>query len=380
MPISPSSRYALPRRQRGAALILITIAAVALIGMAGLALDMGLAFATKSRLQNALDAAALSGAKVLNDFKSTSLATDAAEADFRSNMGDDELELQIQFSPTLQPFTPGGANPRYVRVAYTELPVAMRLARVLPGVGDTLDVAGSAVAGPSPLGGRICGAIPVALCGTGTDTDCSDGSCFGYSTNINQDLTIKGGDKKIEAGNYGLVELTCGSGASCIRKGMAGGENFCFEDGGTVTTEPGVSGGPVSQGLNTRFGIFSGPTKGEEARYPPDVVTATGIYYDGYLDRLENGPYNYPEPQGRPQRRVVLIPVMDCTDKISGRKEVALLGSMCLFLTRPSNNQGDVFGQPVPTCEASGSTPGEPDPNSNVYKIILFRDFASIES
>ena len=75
------------RRQRGIALILVTVGALALIGMAGLALDLGVTYIAKSRVQNALDAAALRGAKVLNKTRSASLATTAAQADFAANMG-----------------------------------------------------------------------------------------------------------------------------------------------------------------------------------------------------------------------------------------------------------------------------------------------------
>ncbi|MFP5305808.1 MAG: TadE/TadG family type IV pilus assembly protein, partial [Gammaproteobacteria bacterium] len=81
------NRCSLHRRQSGIALILVTIGALALLGMAGLALDMGMAYIAKSRLQNAVDAAALDGAKVLNDTGSVSAATTAALATFSTNLG-----------------------------------------------------------------------------------------------------------------------------------------------------------------------------------------------------------------------------------------------------------------------------------------------------
>ena len=120
------------RRQRGIALILVTVGALALIGMAGLALDLGVTYIAKSRLQNALDAAALRGAKVLNKTRSASLATTAAQADFAANMGGISVTATVEMSPTLQPFVNGGVNLRFVRVSVAALPITLRLAQALP--------------------------------------------------------------------------------------------------------------------------------------------------------------------------------------------------------------------------------------------------------
>lgn len=378
---TPTLRMGSRRGQRGIALILVTVGAVALIGMAGLALDMGLAFIAKSRLQNALDAAALSGAKVLNDYGSTALASDAAQADFAVNMGAMTASATVEFSPTLAPFV-AGADPRFVRVSVATLPLTLRLAQVLPGVGSTFDVSGSAIAGPAPLGTRICGALPVALCGTGTDTNCmDDGQCFGYAAGPEDELEVKGDNTSLSSGNYGLVELSCGTGASCIRKGMAGGEEVCFELGGTIRTEPGVKSGPTSQGLDTRFGIYAGPVT--PAKYPPDVVTTHDpvIFHTEYANRLDGGPYDHPPPEGRPNRRVVALPVIDCTVPINGSQNVPLLGGACFFLTRPvRESDGAIFGQLIERCEANGSVAEDPDEDSPFYDIRLFRDFASNQS
>ena len=55
-----------PRRQEGSVSVLMVIALAAMAMMAALALDGGHMMLNKTRLQNAVDAAALSGAKTLS--------------------------------------------------------------------------------------------------------------------------------------------------------------------------------------------------------------------------------------------------------------------------------------------------------------------------
>lgn len=57
---------ATPRRQEGSVSVLMVIALAAILMVAGLTLDMGHMLLNKTRLQNAVDAAALSGAKTLS--------------------------------------------------------------------------------------------------------------------------------------------------------------------------------------------------------------------------------------------------------------------------------------------------------------------------
>jgi len=54
----------LRHRQQGIALVLFAIGLVVIIGIAGMALDLGRVMLDDTRIQNAMDACALSGAKV----------------------------------------------------------------------------------------------------------------------------------------------------------------------------------------------------------------------------------------------------------------------------------------------------------------------------
>lgn len=359
-------------RQRGVALVLFTIGTLAIVAVAGLALDMGLAYLARSRLQNALDAAALSGAKSLNIHSNPSLAVAAANAAYALNQSGlvDTVTPVVELSPTLSPFNPGGLNPKFVRVTVSAMPSPLNFARVLPGMGDFINVGGVAVAGPIPLG-TICNAIPLALCGTAGDDDCSDGACFGLGPG---EMEIKGDNTSLGPGNYGLVVLGC-SGANCVRENMAGSGDFCFSETGTVTTEPGASAGPTAQGLNTRFAMYQGPVT--EAEFPGDVVTRylPPLTYALYKIALGTpAAWDNPPPQGVAERRVAVSPIIDCDPPINGRRNVAVLGAACVFLTKPvSSGNGTVYAEIAPGCMASGSVPETPG-ESSAYTIVLYQD------
>ena len=107
--------------QRGVVVPIVVIGLLALLAVAGLALDGSHALANKTRMQNAADAAALAAAKVLDETDGdTVLATAAANSLFSINassagnheMNDaysaGDISLEVQYSLTLNPsFVPG---------------------------------------------------------------------------------------------------------------------------------------------------------------------------------------------------------------------------------------------------------------------------------
>jgi Flp pilus assembly protein TadG len=390
----------MPKQQRGIAMVLYTVGMVAIIGMAGLALDMGHAFLNKTRLQNALDAGALSGAVTLNDGLGVAAAQAAALATFNQHLtgelgaADPALVPTVQFSVTLVPFVPGALDPdapKFVRLIVADFSMNVWLAYILPGVGNTLTLGGSAVAGPRPLGsppdGEVCDLAPFVLCagtapGGGYDTNCDDGGCFGYSTAGETILKTGAGssDWEVGPGNFQLLQLNCQNGADCLRENLAGKYPGCIIHGDSVTTEPGGNVGPVTQGFNTRFGDYAGPMRDSQAAYPPDVVVTENILYDTYLERLNNGPYDYlpigqEGGQGVPMRRVLAVTFGDCTSTVEGRGEVPVVGIGCFFMTRKAVQSGhqEVYGQLVGNCLASGDVEENPGP-STAYMIVLYKD------
>ena len=426
-----SGRVRGPARQRGAVLVLVAVGMLAIIGMAGLALQSGHLFVNKTHLQNALDAAALSAAKTLNNDGTVAQAGVAGQEAFEKHRApatgnstflerevrNASYTLAFQFSATLDPFTPGATETddppaTFVRASATDFTMDTWLANVLPGVGAQQDIGGTAVAGPAPIdttpGNRVCDIAPIMMCGdtADTDTDCSDGACFGYHPAANEEISLKthsgnyNGTWEVGPGNYQLIRLDC-PGGDCVRENLAGGYSGCLEGNTTVPTQPGNQVGPVAQGFNTRFGIYQGGMSSTD--YSPDTVTysqpagadtnpdpAIGtctFCYDDYVNRQNNEQYDHqpmPDGDGVPERRVMAVPIGNCTGTTNGQGEVAVLGLGCFFMTRPTSHAGntqEIFGQLVGDCQADGPIATTPPPAGGLlYKIVLYKDPDSRDS
>jgi hypothetical protein len=425
-------------KQRGAVMIIVVIGMVALLAMAGLALDSSHAMLNKTRLQNSVDAAALSGAKQLDLSGDTGEATTAAINAFNANgsaagngelgnsIASGDINLEIQFSETLNPFIPGTVPAEYIRVRARNFRLPAWFTNVV-GLSEKV-VAASAVAGPSPTIDTACNIAPMMVCGD----PAAGGPYWGYEEGKpdvlkmsdpmgNADPTC--GDS-VGPGNFQLIRLGDNTGAADLRLAMAGGYDGCAGEGDSVQTEPGNTVGPVYQGLNTRFGVYDGSMKGTEAIYPPDVITAQPpqpLSYDNdaYTDPVtgeavdeqacpsikQSGvpiesdadlTYNYDdyttamlaknfdEPLlGQYLRREVAIPIGDCTGTTNGAGEVPILGFACFFLLQEAGGSGNdsyVFGQFIRDCNAAGIPGPDPGDAPGLYLIQLYKDPDSPEA
>ncbi len=407
-------------RQRGAVMILFVIGMVAIIGIAGLALDGGHAMLSKTRLQNTIDAAALSAAKTLDETADQGLAQAAALAMFADNAagaGNKELNdayssgsltVTVEFSSTLNPFVPGTAPAAYVRVRGLNFTLPVWFSRIV-GIMDKR-VAASAVAGPSPTINEACNIMPMMVCG---DPD-QPNNYWGYEVGEPDVLkTSSGGSSEVGPGNFQLIRLGNNTGGADIRTAMAGGFDDCAALGDVIETEPGNTVGPVVQGLNTRFGSYAGPMNGTQSQYPPDVVTSQpdppldydsdtdeilqngapvsdanpmSYEYDDYAADVGAGNYNYqpaPAGPGRFQRREAPVAVGDCSGTTNGQGQVPLLGFLCFFLLQEASQKGNeswVFGQFIDDCRTGGMPGPAPTTIPGPYIIQLYRDYGSTDS
>ena len=408
--------------QRGVAMPMVVVGLVAMLAIAGLALDSSHAFVNKTRLQNTADSAALAAAKVYDESSGDiALATAAANSLFGINTngtGNTEIDaaydagdisVSVQFSPTLNPFSPSGVGP-YVRVSATGFDMVTGLSAVI-GIND-MNIQASAVSGPSPTIDNACNIAPLLACANDVNAP-----YFGFDPDALMVLKPSPGDHDdVGPGNYKLLRLACPGGA-CVREAMAGTYDACATTGETVDTEPGVTAGPTSQGFNTRFGQYAGPVSSSD--YPPDLVTAavspeldtyedpnTGadiitsgnngpvvttagelnMNYNEYVNRTGNpGQHDFPaggSPGGVSGRRILALPVADCTGDETGQSTINVEGFACFFMLQPIGGGQDknIFGQFVENCLAGG-TPG-PNPGSGPgpYIIQLYKDSGSGDS
>ena len=394
-------------------MVFVVCGLLALLLMAGLALDVGHATLNKARLQNATDAAALSAAKMLDSTRNTILASTAALTAFGNNAnasGDQELaaayangagsvRVAVQYSATLPPFVAGSPTGPYVRVVATGFTRPTWLAS-LAGIRQ-MTVTATAVAGPSPTINTACDIVPLLVCGTPGVAN------FGYT--IDQPWVLKqsapGSPSEVGPGNFQLIQLG-GSGANVVRQNLAGTYSACASTGNTVQTQPGNETGPTAQGLNTRFGDYTGPMGGTESQYPPDVITTQQspaltvggsgppypvvgnitFGYEQYQAQLQaGGPYNYaPTPgPGVVGRRILQVPVGNCSGTAGGSTTVPVIGFACFFLLQEETQKGNssyILGEFEGNCTVNGVPGPAPTTGPGPYIIQLYHDPGSGDS
>jgi len=166
MPNKPIPTSDRTRDQRGIVLIVLAAAAAALLGAAGLALDLGRFYVVKAELQNFTDASSISAAHQL-DGTTAGLAAAADEVAVDPNrwaFGTQSVSSYVvEFALAADgPFVaaPGvAAGYRYVRVTASASP-NNTFARILPGVGATTLVRASSVAGQVAVTGLGDGVLP----------------------------------------------------------------------------------------------------------------------------------------------------------------------------------------------------------------------------
>jgi hypothetical protein len=385
----PRSRLSVAARQRGIILPLTAVSLFTLVGIAALAVDFGHLFLNKTRLQSAVDAAALSGAKELDLTDDILAARQAATTAFLRNMlgpGNRELrdafwglQTTVQFSATVNPFVPGSLDGPYIRFAVDGFDMDSAFASIF-GM-DELTANASAVAGPTPTMGEVCNIAPVVVCG-----DPNGGEVFGYQYGDAALLKAAApGDKDIGPGNFHLIRLEDASGADDVRDAMAGVGQRCIRAGDPIPTEPGNKVGPIVDGVDARFNQcdFNGTTC-TDWDIRPDMVSTPDLSHQEYEQAYASGAFTNPDPIGAPERRVIVVPFGHCTADANGQDEVAFLGFGCFFLTHPMTQKGNeafLNGEFIQGCGSEAGIAGPvPNSGSGPYKIVLYKDTMSPDS
>ncbi|MGR5175082.1 pilus assembly protein TadG-related protein [Vibrio parahaemolyticus] len=393
------------QRQGGITTILITLLLLVFLFFTALAVDVNHALVNKSRLQNGVDAAALAAAVKVSAGESDAVAEATALSTLTSMFtadGNSEISLpaesiSITFSNDPQNFsgTYDSSADTYVRVALTDVPLTSYF---LHYFDIDKESGASAVAGPSSTLIYACNIVPIAVCAD-TVSGANDFLGFEYKT-IHELKVADQNSSEMGPGNYQLLDF--GSGAATVRTALAGGYEGCVDISNNVDTKPGNTVGPVGQGLNTRFGVYAGGGV-SAADYPPDIYVeepgslastdADGnvVYNDTwmYADYLAesascDGSASGSCTAGEAGRRILPIPMVDCTGAGGGATSLPVTAVGCFFLIQkaPANNgtQDGVYGEFIEDCTVKNGSTGITPNAEGIFKIQLYRDPLSGES
>jgi len=405
-------------KQQGATMMLTLVFMIGMLGIIGFAIDTGHILVNKTRLQNALDATALSAAITLNGPSNNSKAESVAagietfEA-FKALQGNNELagvtltEANFLFSDNVSQFLSGvGGTPNFVRVSSNALQVNSFFIQVITKNASE-SVGAISTAGPM---GENCNIVPFVLCAGDLDPDteniqmdknCQDDTngdgfkdCYGY--NLNEEFGIHKREDcskvpaaeydaciatNVEAGNFELLAVADSASGSDIRDSIAGEIDACTASEAELGLAPGFKVGPVSQGIDLRISR--------------DTVT-TAYSAEEYFNPLHNAEDAYIEDQKTPDNlggikdlRIMAIPIGNCDDIQAGRTSIKAatdteesVARMCVLAKRPPEKppENTIFIEILETCSGFGKT----DPNNPViygpFKIVLFKSENSKDS
>lgn len=423
-------------KQRGLVAIFVTVAFLFLMGIAALSIDINHAFMNKSKLQNAVDAAALAGATMADDgaeqadiehaiketlTKTVQFAGNSGFSDMLSVTEDENGNVSnayLSISYSNDPRDSDAVNwtstlpvgDVYIRVALDDYPIHNFIVQLF---GLEKNISASAVAGRS-TSANPCNIVPLAVCSAGETVQDDDGNIetfFGYE--IGRVYALKTSSTDLSSGNFQLLALG-GAGANILRNNLAGEYDQCVGSNVSVTTQPGGASGPVQEGLNTRFGLSKNM---DTKRYPPDVYVREPAQnkrarLDKNGDVIYNDSWSYamyeanvsqclkanassysdcrphdaqpPAVAGTTGRRILAIPMTNCTGMKGGKaNDLPVDGIGCFFLLQSVDVVGVkqvIFGEFIGQCSLANGTLNDESNNEGPYKIVLYKDPFSQES
>ncbi len=398
------------KTQCGATLLLFLVFLVGMVGFVGLATDMGNIVVNKTRLQNALDATALSTATVLsNDINRDTAAAQAAGLNtfnlFVGAAGNGAISgvtansLIFDFSTTLVPFAPGTNPPNFVRVRSNTLPFSPILSQVASSLGAR-NIPAVSTAG---VAGQNCNLTPLVICprpdasgnlisGCGPNKGFNGAApgCNGVS--FNHLVCLKGGTaaakngtcqsaqgQPIPNGNFGMFNFpNLGPGANNVRALLAGRISVCDN---VVGWENGNMVGPIRQGMDDRFDADKVHTEYfAPAGYPFSPPTASNLYINDFDPRFANPPPQpFDNPNGIARFRVMQVPIVDdCT-----LDPPNIIAATCFWPSQRVIQHGqsnEILGELLSSCPGAGSILPSNTVLFGPTKVVLFKTAGSTDS
>jgi len=278
-------RAGIKSRQHGAVAIIVAICLVALVGLLGLVLDLGHLYVTKTELQNAADAASLSGAKELNGRLTgiNNAISKAVEAAGRNKFNLQSQALVISSadirvgachtSGCMVPITSIttdalAANKTFLEVNTGRHNLGTWFAQVLPSIISNMATSAVAVAGK-----YAADITPIAICQLANPGTTNE---LGYERGVSYKVSAANpigpgtmywiDPESATPGNCPVTNTNAGRPYVC-----AGKIGFTPVVGQTVNTNSGNSLGPFFEALDSRFDMYPSSAQCDPATAPPDA-------------------------------------------------------------------------------------------------------------
>ena len=359
------------RRERGSILATSAIGMLSVLLAVGLGIDISKFYLAKNELQNAADAAALAGVSGLNGAgpgitEATDRAVQSMNKSNFNNTGVSFPRANVLFAVNLNgPYISEASaaasanNIRFVKVTTPETAVGVSFTAFL--LGNSKNMTATATAGFSVPLNVICPWLPAFVLDY-PDNPIAPGNTYTFRL---------APGTAVSPGNYQLL-APIHSGGSGDREGMANGVNWCISPGTEVRTKPGVTSGPIRQGINTRFDQYGGGLDPETS--PPDENIAENITYDQYT---RNEVFKAPKNTPVRDRRVVFIPIATALPG-EGRDTIVVdrFGVFFLQTSVGGGNGGELKAEYITDTAFAGNSsydPGAGATNSNMTVPVLYR-------
>lgn len=403
------------QKQRGAVAIMVGLSIAVLIGMIGLALDLGRMFVIKTELQNTADACALAAARELDGNIDALTRADNAGVLIGSrneiNFQDENAPVtaaSLSYSAVLSPNSTyqssgsaSAATARYAMCTVARPNIGMLFMGVRGFGAQSVSAYAVATLAPSQT---TC-AIPLGMCKpSGGSSTAPFGLVLGqwYSGKFGS-----GGGESL-TGSYNWIDFSPPAGGANELKDLLSGVGQCeLPPVGTCVGEQGQKVG-ASDAWNTRFGLYKGsynitnsppdytglaytldglggadattwPNPAPQNAYSGTPISGTTLNYEAA--ELAHSAYQSSDPSdvisghspsitpsgtlatNGQQRRIALAPVVDCGQLGSGtpgcpNQQVKILGYACVLMLNPIKGPIDVVVEYLGQPDVAGSPCG----------------------
>lgn len=258
------SRLHLQQAQLGSVAVMVALLVVALIGMVGIVIDLSNLYVRKTELQNAADAAALAGAKQLNNSAAGIDAAVAAAIDLAAANASDFAKTSVGITATNISFgpTPDGpwsdaatakGNPTglsYIKVDTNGIAQGTRPTWFMPVVNSAL--ASTTTSGVAVAGAPLCDGLPIFICTQPGGFIPGKAYFFGESPGYPIGPGNIGYFDPVPPGAPGLI-----GGADDMRDVICAGKTYCLGSPVTLVNLTQNAFGTMARAINTRFDDYT---------------------------------------------------------------------------------------------------------------------------